>query len=256
MNEFVETEYKNKLKNFITQLELSFDYIKEDVISGTKKYIAEKTLKEICNDITNQISKYSDVIDRICKTNKVKTVEYEFLNNIKMFNKLLDFSIFGNENKNTKKSIVENLKIILNETYVLNLLVSKKDVSDDDINDLIENMQNLNNTNISNNNVFSELPDISNIMSGNFTNIVDDLMKDDTISGLVKDISNEFESGNINPSDLMNIITNPESIKQNSALQSVINNITSKVDESVKNGKLNPSKLEEQAKSLLSKIAM
>lgn len=270
MNKFIETDYKNKLKNFITQLEISFDYVKEDVAMNVNRYISETDLNDICTEISRELSPYRDVIHKICNTNKVKTKEYMFLENIKLFGEVLKFDLFKDENKNTKKSIVENLNSILNETNVINLLMSKQNVSDADIENLIENMQNMQSTqstqipHATHATHAVDLPDMSGLMSGDMSGlmsgdlsgVVNDLMKDETISGLVKDISKEFETGKLNPMDLMSIITNPQSIQQNSALQGIISNITSKVESSVKNGSIDPSKLEEQAKNLLSKIGM
>lgn len=267
MNKFIETDYKNKLKNFITQLEISFDYVKEDVVMNVNQYISETDLNDICTEISRELSPFRDVIHKICNTNKVKTKEYMFLENIKLFGEVLKFDLFKDENKNTKKSIVENLNSILNETNVINLLMSKQNVSDADIENLIENMQSMQSmqsTQSTQSTHAVDLPDLSGLMSGDMSGlmsgdlsgVVDDLMKDDTISGLVKDISKEFETGKLNPMDLMSIITNPQSIQQNSALQGIISNITSKVESSVKNGSIDPSKLEEQAKKLLSKIGM
>jgi hypothetical protein len=104
------------LTKFTDELE-SFDYITTEQIKELREYIIKESNNDIeLKDTFDRLYRHRDVLikfktDRteiMTKRNLSKTT-FKFLESIKLFKDILDFSVFKEENKNTKKTIVNYL---------------------------------------------------------------------------------------------------------------------------------------------------
>ena len=107
---YIEDELKNLLSRFINEIDLSFDYVDKSVIDRLRKMLRKMDNEEEYNRFTNdtliKLREYEKNISYIMMSKrKLRSVDYDFLNNLVLFNDLLDFKIFKDENKNTKRTI-------------------------------------------------------------------------------------------------------------------------------------------------------
>lgn len=89
----------NCVKTFTSELSLSFDYIKngeqlEQFYTKIEKKNEE--FEKFVKQTMDTLKPYEVCITSVVLTDrKIKTSEYNFLSNIKLFNGLLDLSFFG-----------------------------------------------------------------------------------------------------------------------------------------------------------------
>ena len=133
---YIEGELKNLLSRFINEIDLSFDYVDKSVIDRLRKMLRKMDNEEEYNKFTNDTStvfdfnrqgtliklrEYEKNISYIMMSKrKLRGVDYDFLNNVVLFNDLLDFKIFKDENKNTKRTICTYLYNIYMTISVIN----------------------------------------------------------------------------------------------------------------------------------------
>jgi hypothetical protein len=122
---YVEGELKNLLSRFINEIDLSFDYVDKSVIDRLRKMLRKMDNEEEYNKFTNdtliKLREYEKNISYIMMSKrKLRGVDYDFLNNVVLFNDLLDFKIFKDENKNTKRTICTYLYNIYMTISVIN----------------------------------------------------------------------------------------------------------------------------------------
>ena len=117
IKDLIKEDLINNITKFINELELCFDYISQDTLSK---------LKVFCNDIKNdeKLKSFSEnailILDKnkenitfiVTTKGKLKGLHFDFLNHLILFDDILNFSVFKDENKNTKKTIVNYLNNI------------------------------------------------------------------------------------------------------------------------------------------------
>lgn len=84
----IKQELEKTLKTMLNEIEISFDYFPKETIN-------------YCNSINIETF-----------VNEILELEISVLEKIKLFNGKLDFEIFKNENKNTKKTLLEYIKTL------------------------------------------------------------------------------------------------------------------------------------------------
>ena len=117
INLFVKEDLKSNLTKFFNEIELSFDYISKETNHKLKCFLKNLDKNEQFLEFTNMtlsiLKTYEDKITYIITSkNKLKTSDFDFLNEIVLFNDNLDFKVFTSENKNTKRCIVNYLNSI------------------------------------------------------------------------------------------------------------------------------------------------
>jgi hypothetical protein len=110
----IKDELFKVLNTFINEIDLTIDYISKDTIQKINSYIQKINKNQGSLDIfVHFIKDYLKTFETqfatcLFSNKKIKTSYYTFLNDIKLFGEsfnLLDFMIFQNESKNTKKDI-------------------------------------------------------------------------------------------------------------------------------------------------------
>lgn len=275
--------------DFMNELDISFDYINKDSIKAIKKKL--KSMSE--NDI--KFKKFYSELYNILKTHndkgslylgeKVKTKDFEFLNELNIFGIL--FNNFKEENKNTKKTIVNYLK----EFYIIcNFLMYSGDGNlkstetlfndiKNMVNDLSKQHQplqekrkgkgNLPDTPDTRNlpdtgnlpdipdissmlNNMQGLPDLSSMLPG-MDNTFMSLMQNKDIMNIARELSTEMKSQEIDP---MSIMTSLMSGNLNDGkIGNLINSITTKLTQKIDNGDIDKDSLETHANSFMQNLS-
>ena len=144
----ITKELFKTLDRFFNEIELVFDYIQPDKVYHLRKFL--KSLKDNRNlvnfvkDTFPVLEMYETEIFKITTANgKLKSIDFKFLEEIVLFNNVLDFSVFKDENKNTKASLVKYLHGIYTSVLVLNFSINIKDhdVLPEQVYNFIENIK-------------------------------------------------------------------------------------------------------------------
>jgi hypothetical protein len=270
----VETELKTNLEKFFNEIDLAFDYVPKSDVEKLNTF-----LKGLCNDnitkftteILERLKPYETKLSYIVMSKtKLKSSHFAFLNEIVLFNDILNFNVFTNENKNTKRTIVNYLYNMYMSSFVLQSgFVDISNVQDfaKQINQFVSNLK------IQNEKVLEVAPldkkaplpgDLGNILSnmsggiggggiggGGFGNVLQSLMGNKEIMNLASDLSKDIQSQNLDP---MALLSSMMSGKPNSAIENLVSNITGKIEEKINNGDIDKDLLQSQAQSILKEL--
>lgn len=253
----IRKELVSTMTLFANQIELQFDYIDIKVIEEINKCIEkcnkdDEYFKEFVETVKSRLQEYSHNISSIVLTKrKISKNQYTFMNSIKLFEDTLDFSIFENENKNTKKTIVEFLHAI-NMSCMLLFSALNKELSPEelskDLSDFILNMKSEVDKNIK-----AVTKKGSNKNTDNKNNVNGDvfssLMSNSHILDIASDISKDLQSSKIDP---MSLLTSLLSGKPNKQVNGIVESISKKIESKIANGELKEDELKDQATKIMS----
>lgn len=150
INIFVKEDLKSNLTKFFNEIELSFDYVSKETNHKLKCFLKKLDKNEKFLEFTNTtltiLKTYEDKITYIVTSkNKLKTSDFDFLNEIVLFNKILDFKVFTSENKNTKRSIVNYLNSIYMGICILEFGLEKTSRNFNEIVEFVKKITDLRN---------------------------------------------------------------------------------------------------------------
>jgi hypothetical protein len=270
----VETELKTNLQKFFNEIDLAFDYVPKSDVEKLNTF-----LKELCNDnitkftseILERLKPYEEKISYIVMTKtKLKSSHFAFLNEIVLFNNILNFNVFTNENKNTKRTIVNYLYNMYMSSFVLQSgFVDISNVQDfaKHINQFVSNLkiqnekqnEKVNETPNQNIKVNENVNDLGNILSnisgsmgnGGMGGVLQSLMGNKEIMNLASDLSKDIQSQSLDP---MTLLSSMMSGKPNSTIENLVSNITGKIEEKIKSGDIDKTLLQSQAQSILKEL--
>jgi hypothetical protein len=297
----IHKELFKNINSFINEIELSFEYITSNTINKINKYV--KTIQNNETEFDNFIEKththlhfFESKLHKITLDKTVKTSEYSFINDIHLFEpeqnvSLLNLSVFNNENKNTKKSLI---KYVYNIYLCCTFLINIQNKNDTILNEYIDkitqkeieekideviipqfNQQNqseiqlpqldmnmLNNLNLGNLSDVSQLGNLGNLSQlgnlgnlgnlGGIENLMSSLMNNTDIMNIANEISNEMKTSTLNPMDLMSGLMSGN--LENSEFSNLMTKIQNSVDSKINNGEINKEQLENQAKDIFDKV--
>jgi len=233
------------------------------------------------------LKKYETEISHVVTTrSKIRKNNLEFLNNIVLFDDILDFNVFSSENKNTKQSIIKYLYNIYMSIFILNFgLVSDNKIDEftqelssfvssiqkrieqekTDTTDMTDTIDTKNKVNSKRSNPINSLNQRSNQNFGNlsnslnpinssnqnFGNLLESLMQNGDIMNLATELSKDIQSENLDP---MTLLSSMMSGKPDNKIQKLVENITSKIETKINSGEIDQNVLEQQAQSILSTV--
>jgi len=286
IKQLLELEIFSILQKFIDEIELSFDYIeKKDIkefnmkVKDLKKNV--DSLKSFIENVIEEIKPIQENLTKVISNKeKIKSKDLEFLDNLKILN--IDFNVFKNENKNTKKtlikyiyniymcsSVIYNFNNIENENFdgFLQFMNDFKINAESSKNEsqVIENKNSKNKTknnhnsrdNRHTNRLRNGVPrnqgmpgmvGMSNMFNSLFGN---DFSASPQLMNIASDIAKDIESQNIDP---MSIVSSMMSGNSNPTVNNLIKNITSKIEEKISTGQIDADDLQEQATNMINNV--
>jgi hypothetical protein len=212
--EYIEDDLKNTLEKFFNEIELSFDYVSKETIHKLKCFLTkvkkDKNIYEFAKNTNVILKGYEDKIAYIITSkNKLKTSDFKFLEELCLFEGILEFKIFKDENKNTKKTIINYINNIYMAVSILEFGLEKTSKNFSEILDFVKNVNCLRNKKIENEiedveyvtentskkidmndilNSFTKDMNIKNIDFNNLQNITLDQLNLNNLDVLSKDI--------------------------------------------------------------------
>jgi len=281
INPMIESELKKTLSGFFNEIDLVFDYVDKSIVQRLYKFLkglnnSENVRKMVTNTLPI-LKKYETEISHVVTTrSKIRKNNLEFLNNIVLFDDILDFNVFSSENKNTKQSIIKYLYNIYMSIFILNFgLVSDNKIDEftQELSCFVSSIQKrIKEENVgtvetvdTKNKVNSKRPrpipgnstNPSNSLSPlnptnqNFGNLLQSLMQNGDIMNLATELSKDIQSENLDP---MTLLSSMMSGKPDNKIQKLVENITSKIETKINSGEIDQNVLEQQAQSILSTV--
>ena len=118
MEQLIKTELFKNIDAFINEIDLTMDYIEKSIIPNTRKYVDliktnETEFSSFVEYTNSHLHKYEAQLSAVLFSNKkIRSDYYAFLDEIVLFNNLVNFSVFESEAKNTKKGLIKYLYCI------------------------------------------------------------------------------------------------------------------------------------------------
>lgn len=274
-NNLIKTELLNTLDKFVNELDIAFDYVTKDTIMEIKKYInkikvSDEELKSLVDDILENFKSCESKLAFLSLSNgKIKTKEFDILDNKTVFGNLLNLSLFKEENKNTKKIICKYIYNMYMSSVILKFSFSDN-LSLDSLNQELSKYFNVikeqhnqqNNTVQQSGSEGNKKKPIRRLPKGNpdMTNIanlegMDDIMNSLFANKDLVNIASEFTSDiqrqNINP---MMMLGSLMSGKPDKKITELINQISNKLERKLNSGELDKEVFEQQASNLMNTL--
>jgi len=269
VNPMVEGELIKTLTKFINEIDLVFDYVNKDIVKKLEKFLNSlsnpNNMKKFVEETVPVLRDHEENISKMLNKKRARTSEFDFLNDIVLFNGLLKFNVFKDENKNTKQSLIKYLHTIYMSVFILHFGMS----SGGDIDSLTQHLsgfvkgiqdrmldEQVKNKGTSKNNKIVRQPQSSQSnnlppVGQNFGNLMESLMQNNEIMNLATDLSRDIESQKLDP---MMLLSSLMSGKPNDTVQNLVSNITNKIESKINNGEIDKSLLEQQAQSIMSSV--
>ena len=220
------------LNDFINELDIAFEYIGNKNISKIKKYIKkidkdQDILNDFVNSTLSMLKPYTETIIKLSGDKKAKAQEFLFLNYIQLFKYkngddifyILDFAIFKDENRNTKKSIIRHLNKIYMGCFSYSILVfpdiqGMTDISQnmqENLQNMLQNMMpNMAQNMMPNMAQTMPMPNMAEIMpqlqNFNPESLINSMLSNSSLTNLVEELSNDIQEKNIDPMSLVSSI--------------------------------------------------
>lgn len=265
----LKTQLLKLINDFTREIELSFEYIDTHKLSKLKKKLDSMNnndikFKDFYNNIYDVLKIYNDD-GSLSVGEKVKTKELEFLSNVQLFG--IHFSIFNEEKKNTKRTLIN----YLHEFYIVSNFLkcsSNGDSTENLFNEIHNMVKDLNVPNVvstkSTNNRKKKQSEPNSILDGinmadlsNTTGIdfspFDNLMKNNDIMSIANELSSEMSSLDIDPMSMMTSLMSGN-LKDNK-LGSLLSSISGKITQKINSGAIDKNALEQQAGLFMQNIS-
>jgi hypothetical protein len=283
INILVEKELLKTLGQFFNEIDLVFDNVDKNVVEKLHEFLSSleniDNMKSFVKDTVPNLKQYEEKISYIMTSKqKIKSSDYDFLNEIKLFNDMLDFSVFASENKGTKKSIVKYLYNIYMSVFILSFGIASDGNIDSFTQQISQFMNGIQERMLEEQKeqqrqqerkVQREQTRVSQVRTSQVSqgtqgtgtqssqgmagmgNLLDSLMSNGDIMSLATDLSKDIERENIDP---MMLLSSLMSGRPDSRVQSLVSNITNKIETKINNGEIDKTQLEQQANTVLNSI--
>lgn len=257
-----ELNFKEKIlqvvKTFTNELGLSFEYIK-----NTKELEAfyetiqkkESAFTRFVKNTVELLKPYEMCITNVVLTErKIKTSEYKFLEDLKLFDGLLDLSLFSNENKNTKKMLTKYLYSLYFSCFLHELTNFESMNLEEHLQDFMSNLQKQE-VDASES---SSQPNSKRRISGNnsvgangLETVMESMFSSPDLFNIASELTEDLKSQNVNP---MSLIQGLMSGNMDGRVGDMIQNMTQKLESKIANGELDTKQLEEQTQKMMSQL--
>lgn len=145
MEELIKKELFKNVDSLLNELELTMDYLDPQVIPSIRHYIKKidkdnEEFSKFLEYTTQHLGSFEAKISAVLFSNKkIKSDYYNFLNGVSLFSNILNFRVFENESKNTKKGLIKYLYSIYMSSV---FLYQTSQISSDNQTDVLQDKLN------------------------------------------------------------------------------------------------------------------
>lgn len=248
------------VKTFTTEMSLSFDYVQNatELDSFVENITKNDSLfNKFVHDTVELLKPYEMCITNVVLTErKIKTSEYKFLSNLKLFDDLLDFSLFDNENKNTKKMLIKYLYSLYFSCFLHQLSNFESHSLEDHLQKFMTTLQNDSNEPDANSNQNQtssrkKKKEQSGLSGSGLETMMESMFSSPDLFNIANELTEDLKSQNVNP---MSLLQGLMSGNIDGRVGNMIQNMTQKLESKIANGELDTKQLEEQTQKMMSQL--
>lgn len=230
-----EQRLVDTLLALVNEIELSFDYVHKDLVNSITTFIKKSSVNVLKEHILSVIGPREEELFQVTNPNrKIKSVDYLFLDQLVLFDDTLHFSLFHSENKNTKKTLSKYIESIYVLCKVLNGDQEKVPHTSSSQVVKVDNQQ-------------QHQQQVDKQLDGFLSSLVGNA----DIMNIATEISADLQKEDFDP---MSLLTSLLSGKPNDKLNSMVQNITDKIEHKINSGQVDKQSLEKQALSMLDAV--
>lgn len=273
----LKTQLLKIISDFVRELDISFEYIDKSILKKIKKNINacennDILFKQLHNDIFSALNNYTDNF-KVIEKQKVKTNELLFLNDIVLLN--LNFELFKDEKKNTKKTLITYLSEFYNVSKFLNH-INTNDSSENILSQIQKMVDELvikpkeetslvpstsekksrsSKPQINMGNMMQNINNMSNNIDKNnpLFNQLNELIQNQDIMNIATELTSEMQSTDIDPMKIMSSLMSGN--LQDTKINDLITSIGDKITKKLNNGEIDKNMLEEHANKFLNTMS-
>ena len=244
----LKNHYIKSFESFIREIDISFEYIDKSII--LKNYACIDKIKNsdifFKNTVKNVLNILEPFKENIKVISKPRTKDFDFFNTLIIFD--IDFRLFYDENKNTKKTLVNYLLQFYTNTLCIDNLNTVGNTDPEIVNTLVKNLI----PNHSDDKMINALQNITNKFSSNesFLEPFSSLMQNKEIMSIANEVTSDIASMNIDPMTLLSSLMTGNT-KGTEDMSNFITKLSNKITSKIQNGDIDKSLLEEQAKTFM-----
>jgi hypothetical protein len=268
----IRTELLGVLNQMTNEFDLVFDYIPKENITKLRTLVGDLDNKPGVLEATVQecftiLKEHEANILQLTNAKKLKSDSFKFLSNIKLFGGLIDFAWFGDENKNTKRSLMKYLHSLYMSScfFNLNLNVEEGELGER-LNEFVETMKQKTATASTTGTEGSssnggrirhstprrgQFPRAGQVNNDSFNQLFTSLLDNPDIMNMANDLSKDLQRENVDP---MSLVSSLISGKPSAQLNRLVGNITSKIEQKLESGEINKEALESQASNIMNAV--
>ncbi|NBU33964.1 hypothetical protein EB118_03095 [bacterium] len=245
--EVIKSELSKTLGDFLNELELAFEYINNT--SDIRNYIKENETT-LFETLHSELAPFDKDITLVSTKQRAKL---DFMENIVLFGGRLEFHKFAQENKSTKRTLVNYLY------NILTLCVLHKTTCDgsldlenlgDTLSNFITSMTQSIDTTTQSIETSSSRPK-RRVKRSSGEDLFSKLFENDSILSIAGDLTREIEKEKVDPMAMLNSLLTG---KSNQKVDHLIKNLTNNIEQKINSGEIDKTKLEEQANNILSTV--
>jgi hypothetical protein len=276
MKDLIKVELFKNIDSFVNEIDLTMD-IKN--IEKLKLYI--EGIKSNSDDFDkfilythDHLQKYEVELSSILfSKKKINSSYYVFLNDVKLFDNLLDFNIFKDEVKNTKKDFVKYLyNIYMSTVFIkstgeeasteLNAFINKikdeanslkeSDIKQEKVKFNSERRNAIVEPEFDMSKLMSSMSGVGAGMGNGMDSLMTSILKNSDILNIATDISKNMQDQNMNPMTMLSSLMSGNIT--NSPLQGLVESIQEKIGDKIDSGQIDRNELESQAQSIMNSL--
>jgi len=273
----LKTQLLKIISDFVRELDISFEYIDKSILKKIKKNINacennDILFKQLHNDIFSSLNNYTEHF-KVIEKQKVKTNEILFLNDIVLLN--LNFELFKDEKKNTKKTLITYLSEFYNVSKFLNH-INTNDSSENILSQIQKMVDELvikpkeetsltpstsekksrsSKPQINMGNMMQNINNMSNNIDKNnpLFNQLNELIQNQDIMNIATELTSEMQSTDIDPMKIMSSLMSGN--LQDTKINDLITSIGDKITKKLNNGEIDKNMLEEHANKFMNTMS-
>jgi len=264
----VTSEFLLTLRQMINEFDLAFDYIPKTVIGSLRKYLEHcesdsDFLGAQMKHLNDTLKMHEIAMYNIAFANrKIRMQEFEFLDGIVLFDSILNFNVFKEENKNTKCALVKYVNTMYMAASFYTMTINSENVGDlskltQELNKFVAGIaervasvpKTKTRSTTSKHGRQQNLPGLANLPG--MGNVFDTVFSNPDMMNMVSDITKELSTQRIDP---MSLVSGLLMGKPSPQINNLVNSITQKIETKITNGEIDVNALEQQASNIMNAV--
>lgn len=241
-----KSTFIKSIDDFLNELELAFEYIK--TVPDIHKYMKNTDTEHLADTVYSELQPIEAELIQLSTRAKMKL---DFLDNVVLFNGLLEFRSFSQENKSTKRTLGVHLYQILMTCVLYRVSLDPNKSALEHVSQFIQSQvepqpqpQPVQGPSSSSGRKKRQTMPPEGDLFGK-------LFENGSIMKIAGDLTKSLENEKIDPMVMLNSLL---SGKPNGKVQNVINKLTSTIEEKINSGELDKKVLEQQASNIMSTV--